>query len=589
MKRTLSLGVVLICTLVFPVWIGITVDTNSLYENDTNTTPIKSNNPLVNVNGDAALGLEADSGNGNTVPYVIENRIINANGSIAILIQNTESNLIIRDSILYNCSTGINLVNVSNARIRNVTVYNGTFGFKLESNCYNNTIFKNLIYNCSGFFPGGVGILLDSSTFCVIEDNVVYNCNRSGIFLDNSGHNSVLLNVIWGVEDGEAIIARNSDQSLISGNHVADCLYGIGLYYNDALNVINNFVEDCQNYGIGLSDSNNNDVSYNTLTRTFIRFINVSLGSTLNIISQNTIQDTNDGILIYDCDSNSILNNSFKNVSNYGIYTEHSNFTIIESNTIAGALNGFHMNRGNYNTIVSNSFNGCDDGMYLLYSNHTTITRNIFSSSTGYGLNLVGTYSNIIYLNTFINNTGDNAIDDNAYDSMNDWDNGSLGNYWDDYTARYPSASNNGIVWNESYVLNLTTSTSQDNFPLVREIGVQVFANFSANATAVNAGDAVAFTFTGALGVPATTFLWDFGDGTTSSGENPVHVFRSGGIHQVTLTVTDSTGATDSMTMAISVTGKNNIPGYDHILVMVTIVTTACIIILMKRKKPGYD
>jgi PKD repeat protein len=42
--------------------------------------------------------------------------------------------------------------------------------------------------------------------------------------------------------------------------------------------------------------------------------------------------------------------------------------------------------------------------------------------------------------------------------------------------------------------------------------------------------------------------LWDFGDGSGSSEESPFHFYREGGHYEVTLTVTDNGGASDSKT-----------------------------------------
>ena len=52
----------------------------------------------------------------------------------------------------------------------------------------------------------------------------------------------------------------------------------------------------------------------------------------------------------------------------------------------------------------------------------------------------------------------------------------------------------------------------------------------------------VAFT---ALTHNADTYLWDFGDGETSTEKNPVHVYASGGYYTATLTVTGGTGTAD--------------------------------------------
>ena len=38
------------------------------------------------------------------------------------------------------------------------------------------------------------------------------------------------------------------------------------------------------------------------------------------------------------------------------------------------------------------------------------------------------------------------------------------------------------------------------------------------------------------------TYVWDFGDGTTSTEENPKHVYNEKGIFVVSLTITDSSG-----------------------------------------------
>ena len=45
-------------------------------------------------------------------------------------------------------------------------------------------------------------------------------------------------------------------------------------------------------------------------------------------------------------------------------------------------------------------------------------------------------------------------------------------------------------------------------------------------------------------GSPPYTWLWDFGDGSTSTEQNPVHTYTSPGNYTVTLTVTDSCGVT---------------------------------------------
>ncbi|MEO1594438.1 MAG: PKD domain-containing protein [Pseudomonadota bacterium] len=53
---------------------------------------------------------------------------------------------------------------------------------------------------------------------------------------------------------------------------------------------------------------------------------------------------------------------------------------------------------------------------------------------------------------------------------------------------------------------------------------------------------------------------WDFGDGTTSTLQNPSHTYLTGGDFTVTLTVTDDGGDTGSATQSVSVSDPANLP-----------------------------
>ena len=65
----------------------------------------------------------------------------------------------------------------------------------------------------------------------------------------------------------------------------------------------------------------------------------------------------------------------------------------------------------------------------------------------------------------------------------------------------------------------------------------------------VTQGD-VAFDFTGSS---ATSYLWDFGDGSTSMDQNPTHTYKLGGRYTVTLTVTNACGSTTTQEEVIIV------------------------------------
>lgn len=74
-------------------------------------------------------------------------------------------------------------------------------------------------------------------------------------------------------------------------------------------------------------------------------------------------------------------------------------------------------------------------------------------------------------------------------------------------------------------------------------------ARYTLNKTAVIPDETIDFTNTSEN---ASSYLWDFGDGNTSTEENPKHAYSSSGIFTVTLTVTGK-GGKDSFKQTVEV------------------------------------
>lgn len=75
--------------------------------------------------------------------------------------------------------------------------------------------------------------------------------------------------------------------------------------------------------------------------------------------------------------------------------------------------------------------------------------------------------------------------------------------------------------------------------------------SFVASSTSVCPGSSVVFTSTSSPGVPGPlTYIWNFGDGFTSTTPSPSHVYATPGFYNVTLSITNSQGCVTTTTVS---------------------------------------
>lgn len=174
-----------------------------------------------------------------------------------------------------------------------------------------------------------------------------------------------------------------------------------------------------------------------------------------------------------------------------------------------------------------------------------------------------------------------------------DWGDGSLSN-WSDFVSSNSSVSFSYVWYNVSTYLvraiaqDVNFSNSSWSASLTVMVSGEVTGNLSPVAVfvlplTVLTNHTVVFNASGCIDPDGVimSYQWDFGDGTQGTGKTPVHVYRSPGRYTVTLTVTDNSGLTNSISQFVVVSEQT--PGATTEVVAfsppyLTILILACII-----------
>jgi parallel beta-helix repeat protein len=235
-------------------------------------------------------------------------------------------------------------------------------------------------------------------------------------------------------------------------------------------------------------------------------------GSDFSEISQSIIQDSQlDGILLKDSTYVRISENIIQQNHEFGIdlIEASTNNITIAFNTIAY----------NYGGVV-----GFDTDNILVYSN-SVVYNEMAGVFFHYSRNVRGYYNDVI-------NKGTNGFDSSPLDH---WENETslVGNYWGDYKG--VDANGDGIG-DTPYTFDFNT----DNFPLMKPVHELYVDGRGPYLCALY--DVVPFKAEVHGGHAPFEWLWEFGDGTSSTQQSPTHQYQTPGIHHALVTVTDAVG-----------------------------------------------
>lgn len=121
-------------------------------------------------------------------------------------------------------------------------------------------------------------------------------------------------------------------------------------------------------------------------------------------------------------------------------------------------------------------------------------------------------------------------------------------------TQQNPVLNNCTLAMAGTYTCTITVGSQSSNASTEVQVFAQPTANF--NFTSVCKGNSTQFTSTTTTNPPGqpVNYRWNFGDGQSSSQQNPSHQYATAGNHQVTLTVSSGNGScTSSKTQTVTV------------------------------------
>src|SRR5271157_1367506 len=308
-------------------------------------------------------------------------------------------------------------------------------------------------------------IVLDGAGYTVATGSLGGN----GTALTNT--NNVTIRNMTVINFTNGIWISYSSDNVLSGNNVANNYNGIMLVNSSNSNLYQNSATNGL-YGISLYNSPDNTVSENTVTASTDMGIYLE-SSNNNVLSGNNATNSGYGIMLYNSADNTLLGNNASANNQYGIsvgiYLDSASYSTLSGNNVkANNEYGIHLVSSSNCTLSGNNVASNPYGIYL-----DALSGNNVTANNVYGIVLSNSSNNSIFHNNFVNNTNQVLTDGFA----NIWNNGSMGNYWGDYLATYPNATqvDSSGVWNTPYVID---ANNTDYYPLTVQYAIPEFPSF---------------------------------------------------------------------------------------------------------------
>ncbi len=265
--------------------------------------------------------------------------------------------------------------------------------------------------------------------------SAINESSKGDTILVNEGvYNETLM-----IDKSITLIGENKNTTFISGNKTGDVIHITADFVTISGFTINNSGDE-YSYGVDAG---------------------IDIRSNNNTISDNIIgSNDNYGLYLYQKSKNNTIVNNIIKENKFGMYLNYANENNISSNTFSlNSDNGIYLGSQSRNNLISNNIISENfQGIRIKGSEDNKVTQNLFINNNRGMYFCCGAKDNIVFLNSFKNNSEWNGRDGN----INKWDYNELGNYWDDYNG---SDNDSDGIGDTPY--EVSTGEKQDNYPLM--------------------------------------------------------------------------------------------------------------------------
>ncbi len=384
----------------------------------------------------------------------------------------------------------------------------------------------------------------------------------TGIYIDER-YNVTIKNLrVTGWDEGFNMGADSSYVTL-TNNTIANNLLGVYMrMFCSDITIFNNAISHNED-GIHMEYCSRVNIANNYISH---NHLGVRMWPPIDVtIVNNDIVKNYDGIHMVYSSNVTIFNNLIFWNDNNGVYMENCSDITVFMNVLIENFNHVYDNKANHfdNSTHGNywiDYTGADtngDGIgdtpYLIDSDsidnyplihHVKIFPVAPSSDFTYSPSDPSIEDVIAFMDTSIDPDGTiTSWEWDFGDETTSMEQNPTHQYADkgDYTIRLTVIDNDGltsIVEQTIKLRNLPPTASFTHSPVEPTVGEDIlFSDASSDPERQ----------------PITAWIWDFGDGATSTEENPMHAYETSGSYPVTLTVTDDEGLEDTFSTTVEV------------------------------------